>query len=156
MDEEGSNNISPFFIALVGFVSAAVILTIYQWIAAGRCGQPQPPHPPPDSSQDGEETTGDVQLSALQLIPAYRYSSKEVAPAVLGADKTCAVCLCEFKEGEDVRLLPECLHCFHVPCIDMWLYSHSSCPLCRAATVVEQLPGLVPSPHSGRFQTSGD
>ncbi|XP_068644666.1 RING-H2 finger protein ATL52-like [Aristolochia californica] len=155
MDEEGPNSISPFFIAFAGFVSAAIILTIYQWITAGRCGQRQPPQPPPDSYQDGGETTSDVNLSAVQLIPAYKYSNKEVAPAVIGADKTCAVCLSEFKEGEDVRLLPECLHCFHVPCIDMWLSSHSSCPLCRTATLVAQSPGLAPSPHSGGLPNIG-
>ncbi|KAK9074401.1 hypothetical protein SSX86_006999 [Deinandra increscens subsp. villosa] len=44
----------------------------------------------------------------------------------------CAVCLCEFEENEDVRIMPECAHVFHVSCIDMWLFSHDSCPLCRA------------------------
>uniref|UniRef100_J3LBC5 RING-type E3 ubiquitin transferase n=1 Tax=Oryza brachyantha TaxID=4533 RepID=J3LBC5_ORYBR len=45
--------------------------------------------------------------------------------------------------GELVRQLPACGHLFHVDCIDMWLHSHSTCPLCRcnvsppAATVVK-------------------
>lgn len=45
----------------------------------------------------------------------------------------CAVCLGDFEEGEELRAMPECLHTFHVPCIDMWLRSHSSCPICRAS-----------------------
>ncbi|XP_059429580.1 uncharacterized protein LOC132163344 [Corylus avellana] len=45
---------------------------------------------------------------------------------------TCAVCLCEFKEAEEVRVLPECLHLFHATCVDSWVNSHSNCPLCRA------------------------
>jgi hypothetical protein len=45
---------------------------------------------------------------------------------------TCAVCLCEFKEEEEVRVLPECLHLFHATCVDSWVNSHSNCPLCRA------------------------
>ncbi|PKA57706.1 RING-H2 finger protein ATL2 [Apostasia shenzhenica] len=45
----------------------------------------------------------------------------------------CAVCLNEFEEGEKVRLLPRCGHRFHIECIDMWFFSHSTCPICRAA-----------------------
>ncbi|RLN09733.1 E3 ubiquitin-protein ligase EL5-like [Panicum miliaceum] len=45
----------------------------------------------------------------------------------------CAVCLSLVQEGETVLRLPACAHFFHVCCIDMWLPSHSTCPLCRAA-----------------------
>lgn len=31
------------------------------------------------------------------------------------------------------RDLPKCHHVFHVECIDMWLSSHSNCPICRAS-----------------------
>nr|CAD1817623.1 unnamed protein product [Ananas comosus var. bracteatus] len=47
-------------------------------------------------------------------------------------DGTCAVCLADFEEGEAVRVLPECAHCFHVACIDAWLRARTSCPVCRA------------------------
>ncbi|KAJ0984579.1 hypothetical protein J5N97_002935 [Dioscorea zingiberensis] len=47
----------------------------------------------------------------------------------------CAVCLAEFRDGEDLRLLPKCSHAFHLPCIDTWLRSRVSCPLCRAPIV---------------------
>ncbi|KAF2540531.1 hypothetical protein F2Q68_00032503 [Brassica cretica] len=55
----------------------------------------------------------------------------------------CAVCLSEFEDGESGRVLPGCKHAFHVECIDMWLHSHSTCPLCRSlveppATMVEE------------------
>ncbi|WOG96447.1 hypothetical protein DCAR_0415782 [Daucus carota subsp. sativus] len=43
----------------------------------------------------------------------------------------CAVCLCEFNENDKLRLLPTCSHAFHLSCIDTWLLSNSSCPLCR-------------------------
>ncbi|KAF2318731.1 hypothetical protein GH714_010359 [Hevea brasiliensis] len=51
----------------------------------------------------------------------------------LGGDdeETCAICLSEFEEGEELRTLPECKHSYHMACIDMWLYSHSNCPVCR-------------------------
>ncbi|EES06590.1 hypothetical protein BDA96_04G118800 [Sorghum bicolor] len=47
----------------------------------------------------------------------------------------CAVCLSLVQEGEVVRRLPACMHLFHVCCIDMWLHSHSTCPLCRATVL---------------------
>jgi len=43
----------------------------------------------------------------------------------------CAVCLCEFLEQDKLRLLPTCNHAFHIECIDTWLLSNSTCPLCR-------------------------
>ncbi|XP_044492121.1 RING-H2 finger protein ATL47-like isoform X2 [Mangifera indica] len=43
----------------------------------------------------------------------------------------CPVCLCEFSELDKLRLLPMCSHAFHIDCIDTWLLSNSTCPLCR-------------------------
>lgn len=45
----------------------------------------------------------------------------------------CSVCLSVYEEGEDVRKLPRCKHSFHAVCIDMWLYSHFDCPICRTS-----------------------
>lgn len=33
------------------------------------------------------------------------------------------------------RKLPKCEHVFHMECIDMWLHSHATCPVCRAAVL---------------------
>ena len=47
------------------------------------------------------------------------------------SDADCVICLLGFEDGEDLQKLPRCHHSFHAPCIDMWLYSHPDCPLCR-------------------------
>ncbi|XP_039129767.1 RING-H2 finger protein ATL2-like [Dioscorea cayenensis subsp. rotundata] len=54
----------------------------------------------------------------------------------------CAVCLGEIEEGELARIVPKCGHGFHVECIDMWLASHATCPLCRAAVEPIGMRGL--------------
>lgn len=44
----------------------------------------------------------------------------------------CPICVESFEEGDLLRILP-CAgrHHYHATCIDVWLLSHSVCPLCR-------------------------
>jgi len=44
----------------------------------------------------------------------------------------CAICFEGFKAGEHVRVLPHCDHSFHARCLDPWLKSKGSCPMCRS------------------------
>lgn len=46
-----------------------------------------------------------------------------------GGFPTCAVCLEPCREG--LAELPRCGHVFHAECIEPWLASSASCPLCR-------------------------
>lgn len=64
--------------------------------------------------------------AALEALPTFNYK----ADIEMGALE-CAICLGQFQEDELGRTLPKCNHRFHLECIDMWLYSHSTCPLCR-------------------------
>ncbi|KAL5130949.1 E3 ubiquitin-protein ligase ATL41 [Glycine soja] len=57
----------------------------------------------------------------------------------------CAVCLSALEGEEKAKLLPNCNHFFHVDCIDKWLGSHSTCPICRA----EVKPQLQPQHREG-------
>ncbi|KAJ4729695.1 RING-H2 finger protein [Melia azedarach] len=57
----------------------------------------------------------------------------------------CAVCLSNLENEETARLLPNCKHTFHAECIDKWLGSHSTCPICRT----EAEPRLQPEPREG-------
>lgn len=48
-----------------------------------------------------------------------------------GANDQCTVCMVNFKEGEQLRLLP-CMHQYHRQCIDHWLFNFSNnCPICQ-------------------------
>ncbi|ORY35619.1 hypothetical protein BCR39DRAFT_511164 [Naematelia encephala] len=50
-----------------------------------------------------------------------------------GMGDQCPICLLDFEEGDDLRVLPcEREHVYHQACIDPWLLQvSSSCPLCR-------------------------
>ncbi|KAJ4758593.1 hypothetical protein LUZ62_068968 [Rhynchospora pubera] len=72
----------------------------------------------------------------IDALPVFLY--KEIVGAKEPFD--CAVCLCEFSDEDKLRLLPLCGHAFHLNCIDTWLLSNSTCPLCRGALFV---PGLT-------------
>lgn len=70
--------------------------------------------------------------SFLKTIPVIPFDPKDFKDGL-----ECAVCLSELNEGESTRVLPKCDHGFHVECIDMWFYSHSTCPICRDSVSVE-------------------
>ncbi|EOY34177.1 Uncharacterized protein TCM_041929 [Theobroma cacao] len=44
----------------------------------------------------------------------------------------CAICLEEFEEEDNWRVLFQCKHKFHKLCIHQWLVKHENCPLCRS------------------------
>lgn len=73
-----------------------------------------------------------LKSEVVQSLPKFRYNSG--GNGKLTAD--CAICLGEYAEGDEIRVLPQCGHGFHVGCVDTWLASHSSCPSCRQILIV--------------------
>ncbi|MCL7033379.1 hypothetical protein MKW94_025581 [Papaver nudicaule] len=68
--------------------------------------------------------------SVIDTFPTFAYSVVKGLKIGKGALE-CAVCLNEFEDDETLRLLPKCDHVFHPECIDAWLVSHTTCPVCR-------------------------
>jgi hypothetical protein len=52
---------------------------------------------------------------------------------VVNCEQHCPICICDFFEGETVRQLPSCNHCFHQSCIDLWLLRRADCPMCKSS-----------------------
>ncbi|KAJ4847650.1 hypothetical protein Tsubulata_002763 [Turnera subulata] len=74
------------------------------------------------------------ELSILDSLPLFPYASiKRRSSSVASGD--CAVCLSRFEPQDLLRLLPLCCHAFHAQCIDTWLVSNQTCPLCRSSIV---------------------
>jgi E3 ubiquitin-protein ligase SDIR1 len=46
------------------------------------------------------------------------------------AVRECSICLDAFVVGCSRKTLP-CLHGFHEECIDRWLRTNGSCPICK-------------------------
>ncbi|XP_018460484.1 putative RING-H2 finger protein ATL61 [Raphanus sativus] len=62
----------------------------------------------------------------IRSIPVVGFSPRKFEDGV-----ECVVCLSELEEGDKAKLLPSCKHWFHAHCIDAWLESHATCPICR-------------------------
>lgn len=85
---------------------------------------------PVDYLQQRARTSG-VESSEINSITVFKF--KRGDGLIEGTE--CSVCLNEFRNDEKLRLLPNCTHAFHIPCIDTWLKSHVSCPLCRVDVI---------------------
>lgn len=51
----------------------------------------------------------------------------------------CSICLCDYEARDPVRCIPECNHCFHADCVDEWLRTSATCPLCRNSPAPSRL-----------------
>mmetsp|Transcript_22516 Transcript_22516/g.27535 ORF Transcript_22516/g.27535 Transcript_22516/m.27535 type:complete len:342 (-) Transcript_22516:771-1796(-) len=48
-------------------------------------------------------------------------------------EEQCTICLTQYEEEEELRLLPcDKRHHFHQKCVDEWLLLNATCPICRA------------------------
>ncbi|XP_047058342.1 RING-H2 finger protein ATL39-like [Lolium rigidum] len=68
-----------------------------------------------------------LDAATIALIPSFPYQRDSSA----SSPAECAVCLSVVDDGETVRQLPACNHLFHQVCVDVWLLSKASCPVCR-------------------------
>jgi hypothetical protein len=77
--------------------------------------------------------------AVLAAYPTAVYSSPEKSTGEQGKEEEeaagtqCAVCLADYADGDELRLLPGCRHSFHRQCVDDWLRRRPSCPLCRSS-----------------------
>ncbi|KAF8099539.1 hypothetical protein N665_0242s0023 [Sinapis alba] len=91
-----------------------------------------------------------LDASVIETFPTFLYSTVKTLK-INKESLECPICLNEFEDNETLRLVPQCCHVFHTDCIDAWLQSHATCPLCRANLVPVpgesvlsiQIPGLV-------------
>ncbi|CAH8330265.1 unnamed protein product [Eruca vesicaria subsp. sativa] len=93
--------------------------------------------PHEDQIQSQQETVNQppvnpgLEPEIIKSFPLFPFSSvKDLREEKQGLE--CAICLLEFEEEHILlRLLTTCYHVFHQECIDRWLESNKTCPVCR-------------------------
>ncbi|KAL2902754.1 putative E3 ubiquitin-protein ligase RHA1A [Bienertia sinuspersici] len=93
-----------------------------------------------------------IEPEQLEPGPAQSVSSaaaliREMLPAVKYAEivssngpESCAVCLYEYEEEDEIRRMRNCRHMFHRCCVDRWIdHDRKTCPLCRKPFVPDEL-----------------
>ncbi|KAJ4765810.1 hypothetical protein LUZ62_031090 [Rhynchospora pubera] len=89
--------------------------------------------------QEAEQPKLGLDPTAIAQLPSFTYKRGSLTAArTVGSSEEmestlpeCSICLSSIEEGEQVRLLPNCRHMFHKECIDVWLSTNASCPVCR-------------------------
>uniref|UniRef100_A0A3Q7EI89 RING-type E3 ubiquitin transferase n=1 Tax=Solanum lycopersicum TaxID=4081 RepID=A0A3Q7EI89_SOLLC len=153
-DEDASDDsataFSPLIIAIIGILASAFLLVSYYTIITKYCRRRRSRNDATELEVNRNETPQDqwqlatvagLDESTIKAITVCKFKRGEG----LVEDTECAVCLSEFQEDENLRLLPKCSHAFHLPCIDTWLKSHPNCPLCRANVVSPPAPSTTTS-----------
>ncbi|KAM0953558.1 putative transcription factor C2H2 family [Dioscorea sansibarensis] len=145
-----TNQTTEYYYFLVAVAAITVMLLASNIIAIGCCSPSRIFHTIRNRlrhrttvARDSETSHIHEQQAHHHLIPLCKYSRSDDKDQ----QAECSVCLSLFIEGEEIRQLPKCKHWFHAPCIDMWLFSHSNCPLCRADVF------SVPSCRSSRLRS---
>ncbi|EXB65353.1 Uncharacterized RING finger protein [Morus notabilis] len=67
------------------------------------------------------------------IICTYRIEKPEAAAVAVESGGDCAICLEDFKYGDECRIFVSCNHGFHRACVDEWLVRNRHCPLCRGS-----------------------
>jgi hypothetical protein len=119
----------PSIAVIIGVLTTMFSLTFLLLLYAKHCKRspnigPEEIFPPPRALF---QTDSGIDRSVVEALPMFSFGSLQGMKDGL----ECAVCLSKFEEADILRLLPKCKHAFHLDCVDIWLSSHSTCPLCR-------------------------
>lgn len=155
--EQAATVDSDFVVILAALLCA--LICVLGLIAVARCAWLR-------RLSDGGSSSSNpsASSSARPTPPANKGLKKKILnslpKATFSAESTtkfsdCAICLTEFAVGDEIRVLPQCGHGFHVACIDTWLGSHSSCPSCRQILVVTRCHKCGGLPAGTGASTSG-
>ncbi|MED6172901.1 hypothetical protein PIB30_054227 [Stylosanthes scabra] len=135
---KGDKTIAIVLLVLIFLFFALGLLSIYTRRCSHRRHRSHLVNPAILPATYGGGDSHGLDMLVVESFPTFVYSdvkSHKNAPCPL----ECAVCLSEFHDEETLRLIPTCCHVFHPNCIEAWLSSHSTCPVCRA--------NLMPKPR---------
>ncbi|KAK0591808.1 hypothetical protein LWI29_008530 [Acer saccharum] len=139
-----------FTVILFGIVLLVTLLFLYtRWVCRFSHQLPssssttsRPPHAPPLRSLPGESGLDPTTIDTLP-VTLYRSLPPNLTAATEkksgGEGNECCICLGDFEDGDKVKILPGCQHSYHCECVDKWLMTRSSCPLCRNSLRIDSV-----------------
>ncbi|XP_040381381.1 E3 ubiquitin-protein ligase ATL31-like [Oryza brachyantha] len=130
---------APMVVLLVALIAAFFFIgffSIYIRRCGGGAGSTGPIIPAAAlaalSRQEQRNRQRGLDPDVVESFPTMKYAeARELRDGGKDAVLECAVCLSEFDDAEELRLLPKCSHAFHPDCIGEWLAGHVTCPVCR-------------------------
>uniref|UniRef100_A0ACD5U1Z7 Uncharacterized protein n=1 Tax=Avena sativa TaxID=4498 RepID=A0ACD5U1Z7_AVESA len=126
----------PLLVGLLALIVALVAVCLYLHWVCGRRHRRQQADLEASSSSAAAASPG-LDADAINGLPVTLYSPPHTTGQKGGGgeeeerEAECSICISALAAGDKVKALPPCGHCFHPDCVDAWLRSHASCPLCR-------------------------
>ena len=108
----------------------------YENYLINQASQQHPPAPPTPQRHRVQDSHPSSMLSSL---PSRTFLG--AADVLQGNDAECTICCIEYEQGDEICLLPACMHAFHPSCIQSWLQNKATCPVCMR-DVLEDLQVL--------------
>ncbi|CAM6090397.1 unnamed protein product [Calypogeia fissa] len=140
----------PSIAVIIGVLTTMFSLTFLLLLYAKHCKRSPNIGPeeslPPQGRAGPFRSDGGIDRAVVEALPMFTFGSLQGMKEGL----ECAVCLSKFEEADILRLLPKCKHAFHLDCVDIWLSSHSTCPLCRQSISPEDNLAVEEVVHSHR------
>lgn len=123
------HRLNPGMAFIIAFFVCCFFFMCFFSIYVRQCAD-QPPIGP-TGLLPGPTGPSGLDRGLIDTFPTVEYSFVKRL-SLVKAVLECAVCLNEFEDQEVLRVIPRCCHVFHPECIDAWLSSHTTCPLCRS------------------------
>ncbi|RLM99623.1 putative RING-H2 finger protein ATL12 [Panicum miliaceum] len=143
----------PSVAIVVGIFTMIFSLTFLLLMYAKFCHPSSTPLPaaipiaPAPGNDAAAPPQGGVPKPVIESLPFFRFATLRGARQGM----ECSVCLARFDDADHLRLLPRCRHAFHLACVDRWLESNASCPLCRARVDADDASLGLKYPSSARI-----
>ncbi|XP_076915947.1 uncharacterized protein LOC143575452 [Bidens hawaiensis] len=112
-------------LALAFTLAFTLLLFLSFYLFYLRLRRHPPSHTPPDTEEEEQVELG-VKKELREMLPVIVFKESFSV-----TDTLCSVCLGDYQAEDRLQQIPACKHAFHVECIDSWLSTHTTCPLCR-------------------------
>lgn len=122
--------ISVYILAL--FVVASWIVVLVYYVTLVRRDRATSLDPATTSGGSTQRPKRGLTGSVISRLPKFVYRSSDGDGNSRREEvMECSICLGTVDEEATIRMLPSCMHMFHVECIDVWLGRNTTCPICR-------------------------